>query len=77
MQISGKLFLTHFLSDLPGPLSFSSALDNNHFSTTIFTVSGGGRRSPSPLAGAPEIYEYIDKLFKYVHSAQIIVMRIR
>ena len=44
---------THFLSDLPGPLSYP-ALDNNSiFLQQSFRFRGGGVNLPLPPAGAP------------------------
>ena len=50
-------FLTHFVSDLPEPLSFYAALENN----TIFLQQffRGGYSPLSPL-GAPDYFQ-IDK----------------
>ena len=36
----------HFLSHLPGPFAFYTALENNTFSTTFFRFRGGGKLPP-------------------------------
>ena len=47
-------FFTHFLSDLPGPLSFYTALENNPiFLQQFFHFLRGGKLPPLRRAGTP------------------------
>ena len=54
ISMENWLFI-HFLSNLPGPLSFYTALEKHHFLQQFFGFRGS---SPPPLpAGAPDIFE--------------------
>ena len=47
-NLNGKLILIHFLSVLPGPLSFYTALENNTIFLQQFFLFRGGEASPPP-----------------------------
>ena len=44
-QLDGKLIFTDFISDLPGPLSFYTSLENSTFFYYISSVLGEGESS--------------------------------
>ena len=56
---------THFLSYLPGPLSFYTALENNTiFLQQFFSVSGGGIIPPYPLRAALALIHFYPDTFQ-------------
>ena len=59
---------TNFLSNLPGHLSFSTALENNpFFLQQFFRFRRRGNLSPIPDAGAREFGVSLVNLFIYRH----------
>ena len=54
-----NLLFTHFLSILPGPRLFYTALENNTiYLQQLFRFRGRGKLSPPPPCGRPWFFEY-------------------